>query len=30
MKALLAQTRSELTLSLRNGEQLLVNIASPL
>ena len=30
MKALLAQTRSELTLSLRNGEQLLVNIAIPL
>jgi len=30
VKALLAQTRSELTLSLRNGEQLLVNIAIPL
>jgi len=30
MKALLAQTRSELILSLRNGEQLLVNIAIPL
>lgn len=30
MRALLAQTRSELTLSLRNGEQLLVNIAIPL
>jgi len=30
MKALLAQTRSELMLSLRNGEQLLVNIAIPL
>lgn len=30
MKALLAQTRSELRLSLRNGEQLLVNIAIPL
>lgn len=30
MRALLAQTRSELVLSLRNGEQLLVNIAIPL
>jgi ABC-2 type transport system permease protein len=30
MKALLAQTRSELMLSLRNGEQLLVNVAIPL
>ena len=30
MKALLAQTRSELVLSLRNGEQLLVNVAIPL
>ena len=30
MKALLAQTRSELTLSLRNGEQLLVNLMIPL
>ena len=30
MKAFLAQTRTELTLSLRNGEQLLVSIAIPL
>lgn len=30
MKAFVAQTRSELTLSLRNGEQLLVTIAIPL
>ena len=30
MKALLAQTRSELALSLRNGEQLLVSIVIPL
>lgn len=30
MNALIAQTRSELKLSLRNGEQLLVNIAIPL
>ncbi|MTA88475.1 MAG: ABC transporter permease, partial [Actinobacteria bacterium] len=30
MKALFAQTRSELMLSLRNGEQLLVNVAIPL
>lgn len=30
MRALVAQTRTELTLSLRNGEQLLVSIAIPL